>query len=199
VIRRCALVVFVVYACSAQNHASTSDGTGGAAAPMSPFGMMGSGGAPARTDTAGTGGVVASSGAGGAAPFDAGRARMDASASDASKPLDASTESDARIASDAAGMDAGPVAIPEAHDIHGVNWADPSDNFVDGVLQLSGLDASTDTYDTVRTKAARVANEFRDKLGANTIRIPINEPTVASPFWDAYKAVIDATTELGMT
>lgn len=165
---------------------------------MSPFGMTGSGGAPARTGgSAQPGGPVASGGTGGIAMFDAGHSRMDAGTTDAAKPHDAAPESDAR-ASNAAAMDGGPAAIPQAHEIHGVNWADANDNFVDGVLQLSGLDANTDTYETVRTKASQVAAEFRDKLGANTIRIPINEPTVASTFWDAYKGVIDATTDLGM-
>lgn len=176
----------------------SSAGTGGAAAmPAFPSGVMGAGGAPA----AGTGGAgqvsnpVATGGTGSMPQPDAGHAMLDAGASDASKPSDASRDLDATRD---AGSDAGPAAIPQAHEIRGVNWADANDNFVDGVLQLSGLDRNTDTYDTVHAKAAQVAAEFRDKLGANTIRIPINEPTVASPFWDAYKAVIDATTELGM-
>jgi hypothetical protein len=89
-------------------------------------------------------------------------------------------------------------AIPQPSELHGVNWADKRDNFVHGNLQLSGLDASKDTYDTVKDKTARIVAQFRDQLGANTIRIPINEPTLSSPWWDAYKGVIDTTTEMGM-
>jgi hypothetical protein len=98
--------------------------------------------------------------------------------------------------------DAGPgnaAAGPQnAGTFHGVNWADARDNFVNGLLQLSGLSTSSDTYATVQTKSGQILSQFRAKLGANTIRIPINEPTVADAWWSAYKAVVDTATASGM-
>lgn len=98
--------------------------------------------------------------------------------------------------------DAGPgdaaVGPQSAGTFHGVNWADSRDNFVHGLLQLSGLDTTSDTYSTVQAKASQILSQFRTKLGANTIRIPINEPTVSSSWWSAYKAVIDTATASGM-
>jgi hypothetical protein len=137
---------------------------------------------------------------------DAGVAALDAAATGAGTHLDASrsvdggtSASDANAAGDAEPMGTGAAApIPQAGEIHGVNWADTRDNFVNGVLQLSGLDTKTDTYDSVASKTMQIAMQFRDKLGVNTIRIPINEPTVANAWWDKYKAVIDTTTGLGM-
>jgi hypothetical protein len=73
--------------------------------------------------------------------------------------------------------------LAQAHEIHGVNWANPRDDFVNGVLKLSGLDTKTDTYETVQAKTTRIVTQFRDTPGANTIRIPINEPTVANARW----------------
>lgn len=88
--------------------------------------------------------------------------------------------------------------IQGAETFHGVNWADTRDNFVNGLLQLSGLDTTADTYSTVQAKANQILTQFRTKVGANAIRIPINEPTVSSPWWNAYKAVIDTATASGM-
>lgn len=72
----------------------------------------------------------------------------------------------------------------------GVNWADPRDNFANDALVLSGLSAG-DSYATVRSKATQVASEFSAKLGANTVRVPINPATVNSSRWTSYKGVID--------
>lgn len=71
----------------------------------------------------------------------------------------------------------------------GVNWADSRDNFVNGVLYVSGLSAS-DTYNSAATVADRVVGQFVSKLGANTVRMPINEPTV-SGYWSTYTGAID--------
>ena len=123
---------------------------------------------------------------------------------DASVLLDAQASTDAMTtAASDAGMamatDAGaPATIAQPHELHGVNWADERDNFVQGTLQLSGLDASADTYASVQTKTSQIIAEFQEQLGANTIRIPINEPTVSSAWWDSYKAVIDTTTAMNM-
>jgi ricin-type beta-trefoil lectin protein/cellulase (glycosyl hydrolase family 5) len=71
----------------------------------------------------------------------------------------------------------------------GVNWADPRDNFVNGVLYLSGLGAS-DTYSSAAAVADRVVGQMYSITGANTVRIPINEPTVAN-YWNTYTGAID--------
>jgi endoglucanase len=92
----------------------------------------------------------------------------------------------------------GSAAIAGAPSFHCVNWADPRDNYVNGLLALSGLSSSTDTYATVQTKADAILSEFQTKLSANAIRIPINEPTVSGTWWNAYKAVIDTAVGKGM-
>jgi hypothetical protein len=104
---------------------------------------------------------------------------------------------DATQNSDAGLGDAASV-IQGAGTFHGLNWADARDNFVNGLLQLSGLDTSTDTYSTVQAKASQILAQFGTTVGANAIRIPINEPTVSSTWWSAYKAVIDTATSNGM-
>jgi endoglucanase len=82
---------------------------------------------------------------------------------------------------------------------HCVNWADERDNFVNGLLQPSGVNSATDTYSTVQAKANAILSAFQQDLQANGIRIPINEPTAASSWWAAYKGIIDAATAKGMT
>ena len=77
----------------------------------------------------------------------------------------------------------------------GVNWADERDNFVDGVLYPSGL-SSTDTYSTAATVADQVVGQLYSITGANTVRMPINESTVADN-WSAYTGAIDAALTKG--
>jgi hypothetical protein len=81
---------------------------------------------------------------------------------------------------------------------HCVNWADNRDNFVDGHLLLSGITSDTDTYEGVTAKANIVLGAFTDLLKANSYRIPINEPTALDPWWNSYKAAIDAGVAKGM-
>jgi hypothetical protein len=85
-------------------------------------------------------------------------------------------------------------------DFHCVNWADTGDNFQNGVLQPSGLTASSDTYATVKAKSDAVLSGFQTLLGANTVRIPINEPTVVTnaAWWTAYKGIIDSAISKNM-
>jgi hypothetical protein len=94
----------------------------------------------------------------------------------------------------------GTAAIDGAPSFHCVNWADPGDNFQAGVLQPSGLSASSDTYATVLAKANAILSGFQTALSANSIRIPINEPTVVTnaAWWTAYKGIIDAATSKNM-
>ncbi|MGW4063434.1 RICIN domain-containing protein [Amycolatopsis sp. NPDC004747] len=77
----------------------------------------------------------------------------------------------------------------------GVNWADTRDNFVNGVLYVSGLTAS-DTHDSAAVTADQVVGQLYSITGANTVRMPINEPTVAG-YWNTYTGAIDAALAKG--
>ena len=72
----------------------------------------------------------------------------------------------------------------------GVNWADPRDNFQSGVVYVSGL-SSSDTYASASATGTSVMTQFVSKLGANAVRMPINEATVSS-YWGTYTGAIDA-------
>jgi len=72
---------------------------------------------------------------------------------------------------------------------HGVNWADPRDNFQSGVVYISGL-SSTDTYASASVVADRIVGQFVSKLGSNSVRMPINEATVTQ-YWATYTGAID--------
>lgn len=91
------------------------------------------------------------------------------------------------------------VASEPAHastgQFRGVNWADQRDNFVNGVLYPSGLGAS-DTYSSAATVADRVVGRLYSITGANTVRMPINEPTVSS-YWGTYTGAIDTALSKG--
>jgi hypothetical protein len=66
------------------------------------------------------------------------------------------------------------------------------------VLQPSGL-SSSDSYATVLAKANAVLSGFQTSLSANSIRIPINEPTVTNAsWWAAYKGIFDAAISKNM-
>lgn len=79
----------------------------------------------------------------------------------------------------------------------GVNWADPRDNFADDAVVPSGLSVS-DSYSTVYSKASAILRGFR-KIGANTVRLPVNPYSVGSSWWDSYQGAIDAATHQGFT
>ncbi|MEJ2859438.1 MULTISPECIES: RICIN domain-containing protein [unclassified Saccharothrix] len=90
--------------------------------------------------------------------------------------------------------------VPQAahastNQFRGVNWADPRDNFVNGVLYLSGLSA-TDTYSSASVVGSQVVGQLYSITGANTVRMPINEPTVAN-YWGTYTGAIDAALAKG--
>jgi hypothetical protein len=90
-------------------------------------------------------------------------------------------------------------AVGDATSFHCVNWADPGDNFQAGVLQPSGLSSKSDTYDTVLAKANAILSGFQTALSANSIRLPINEPTVSNTaWWTAYKGIFDAAISKNM-
>ncbi len=77
----------------------------------------------------------------------------------------------------------------------GVNWPDARDNFVNGVLYVSGLSAS-DTYSSAATVANQVVGQLYSITGANTVRMPINEPTVSN-YWGTYTGAIDTALSRG--
>ena len=89
-----------------------------------------------------------------------------------------------------------PSASAATNQFRGVNWADPGDNFQSGVLYISGL-SSSDTYDSALAVGNAVMSQFISKLGANAVRLPINEATV-SQFWSTYTGAIDAVLSKGM-
>lgn len=92
---------------------------------------------------------------------------------------------------------ASPAARPAAvHEFQGVNWADPRDNYASDEVVPSGL-SKTDSYQATYAKSRTVITEFRGKLGANTVRLPVNPPSVTGPFWASYRAAIDAASDLG--
>ena len=78
----------------------------------------------------------------------------------------------------------------------GVNWADSRDNFQSGVLYISGL-SSSDTYASALATGNAIMAQFVSKLGANAVRMPINEATV-STYWATYTGAIDAVLSKGM-
>lgn len=78
----------------------------------------------------------------------------------------------------------------------GVNWADSRDNFQSGVLYISGL-SSSDTYASALATGNAIMSQFMSKLGANAVRMPINEATVSN-YWSTYTGAIDAVLSKGM-
>jgi endoglucanase len=103
----------------------------------------------------------------------------------------------------AAGLAASVLVAPTApaaaatSDFRGVNWADVRDNFVDDTLVLGGLSTS-DSYATTQAKANGILTGFQNNLGANTVRMPVNYPTVSGSYWNSYTGAIDAATGKGM-
>lgn len=92
------------------------------------------------------------------------------------------------------------VAAPAAVTVggfNGVNWAAPSDNYSAGNVVPSGLSTS-DSYATTYAKATSILHGFQANLHANTVRLPINPPTVAGTWWSSYRAVVDAATAAHM-
>ena len=92
---------------------------------------------------------------------------------------------------------AGPAAhAANTSEFRGVNWADPRDNYASDEVVPSGLSKS-DSYATTYAKASAVIGQFQAKLGANTVRLPINPASVNGPFWNSYTGAIDAAAAKG--
>jgi hypothetical protein len=82
--------------------------------------------------------------------------------------------------------------------ISGINWADGRDNFVDGWIIPSGL-TSSETYSSASAKAnAIISGIQRNISGVNTVRLPINPPSVTERWWGSYTGAIDMTLSKGM-
>lgn len=78
----------------------------------------------------------------------------------------------------------------------GINWADERDNFTNDWLILSGFKV-TDDESTMLKKTEKVITALQD-AGVNTIRLPLNPPTVLQNFWPKYSSVISAISKKGM-
>jgi hypothetical protein len=89
-----------------------------------------------------------------------------------------------------------PPAFAATGQFHGVNWADPNDNFITGPNIPVGLSTS-DSYATTHAKATAILKGFQG-LGANTIRFGINAATTSSTWWNSVTGAYDAATALGM-
>ena len=87
-------------------------------------------------------------------------------------------------------------ASAATNQFRGVNWADSRDNFQSGVLYISGL-SSSDTYASALATGTAIMAQFMSKLGANAVRMPINEATV-STYWATYTGAIDAVLSKGV-
>ncbi len=77
----------------------------------------------------------------------------------------------------------------------GVNWADKRDNFVSDVLVLSGMSLS-DNYQSASVVAERIIGQFQELLGTNSVRVPVNEPTILRAF-DMYSGALDVALKRG--
>lgn len=87
-------------------------------------------------------------------------------------------------------------ASAATNQFRGVNWGDARDNFQSGVLYVSGL-SSSDTYASAFAVGDAIMSQFIAKVGANAVRLPINEATV-SQYWATYTGAIDAVLAKGM-
>jgi hypothetical protein len=88
-------------------------------------------------------------------------------------------------------------AAAATNQFKGVNWADTRDNYNTGWVIPDGL-AAGDSYSQVYSIANNDTNAFKTNLGANTVRLPINPPSVSQSWWNAYRGAIDASLANGM-
>ena len=188
---------------------ATSAGTTAAGGTVAAAGRTAAGGAAttggATGGTAAIGGTLGGTSAGGGAGSGAGAtggrtggsvATGGISTTGGSKTAGGTTATGGASGGTTTGGASGTVG--DAASFHCVNWADARDNFQAGILQPSGL-ATTDSYATVLAKADAILSGFQTALKANSIRVPINEPTVANTaWWTAYKGIIDAAISKNM-
>ena len=90
----------------------------------------------------------------------------------------------------------GGLHAPGTSEFKGVNWADPRDNYASDAVVPTGLH-TTDSYQQVYAFAQSTLAGFRQNLGANTVRLPINPASVGTPWWNSYRGAIDAAADSG--
>lgn len=78
----------------------------------------------------------------------------------------------------------------------GVNWADARDNFVDGKIIPSGIDAEAPLAEVER-QAHGILSQLKELLAINTVRLGINPDTVGdADYWLKYQAIIEQAKKL---
>lgn len=176
------------------------DGTGGRGAAAGDGGTVSSGGTLGSGGTSSSGGAAGGNGgigAGGTVGSGGAVSSGGTSASGGAAGVGGARGSGGAAGSRGSGSGgSGGATLPEpAVNFKGFNWADQRDNFVTGVLYVSGLTSSS-TGAQAQALAAMVFQTWQG-VGANTVRLPINPQTVSSPFWSVYKNVIDTGTSMG--
>ncbi|MBT2503566.1 glycoside hydrolase family 5 protein [Curtobacterium sp. ISL-83] len=107
------------------------------------------------------------------------------------------TATSAHVATTASADRHHPSSALDPTQFHGVNWADPRDNYANGPVIPSGL-STADGYATTYRKSDRIIREFRHDLGADTVRLPVNPYSVGTDWWRSYRAAIDAARHDGV-
>lgn len=88
-------------------------------------------------------------------------------------------------------------AAPTFDFMDGCNWADPRDNYVNGILVMSGVGANSSNA-THKAKAKELAGYAKSR-GMNSIRVPTNPDTIAnSDQWGKFKNRLNGINGLGM-
>jgi hypothetical protein len=90
----------------------------------------------------------------------------------------------------------GAPAQAATNQFHGVNWADPRDNFLTDPNVPVGL-SSSDNYASTYAKATAILQGFQT-FGTNTVRFGINPQTTSSSWWNSLTGAYDAASTLGM-
>ena len=80
--------------------------------------------------------------------------------------------------------------------VKGGNWADTRDNYNTGWVIPCGL-TSSETVAGAQAKADQIASNIK-YVGGNTVRVPINPPTVASSYWTIEQAYINELVKDGL-
>ena len=172
-----------------------SGGNTGGAAGASAGGTVASGGAAGGTVSGGGAGGKVTGGTTGAAtggnPVLGGTTPSGGNTGGA-KPTGGTTSAGDAAATGGITIGDGGLLEAESASFHCFNWADAGDNFQKGALVLTGLSA-TDDYAAILASSNAILSGWKTVLGANAVRVPINETTVnTATTWAAYKGIFDA-------
>lgn len=89
------------------------------------------------------------------------------------------------------------IAAPNLDFMDGCNWADPRDNYVNGILIYSGVGASS-AASVHKAKAVELAG-YAKSHGMNSVRIPTNPDTIANADqWNKFKNRVSGLDQEGM-